>query len=322
MFNKQISDMFLRIADALEIKGENVFKIRAYRTAGQNIMGLSRQLLELFEEDPGEIDNIEGIGKDLKEKIIELLMTGGLKYYEDLRAEFPEGFLDMLKLSGLGPKKLKKLHERLGIENVDDLEKSCRRGDLENLEGMGVKTQEKFIEAIGYFREQVGRMLLPEADKCADEVLKYLLRSKYFKKIEKAGSLRRGKETIGDLDVLAQAGDREKAMDFFVKYPEVREVVAKGHTKSSVILKNGTQIDLRIVESKSFGAALVYFTGSKEHNVKIRSIAKRKGYKLNEYGVFFESGGKEKYIAGKTEKDVYAAIDLEWIPPELRENRG
>lgn len=323
MNNKEISAIFLRIADILEIKGENVFRIRAYRTAAQNIGGLSRQLSDIYEEDPKIIGNIPGIGKDLKEKIIEMIERGSLRYYKELQKEFPQGFIDMLNLSGMGPKKLKKLREELEIENVDDLEKACQKGELESLEGMGVKTQEKLLDAIAHFRQSEGRMLLPEADMIAEEIISYLKKNNKFKKIEKAGSLRRGKETIGDIDILAVSGDPEAAMDYFVAYPGVEDVIAKGSTKTSISLEGGPQVDLRIIDKASFGAALVYFTGSKEHNVRIRKIAKSKKLKINEYGVFSgKTGKKEKFIAGKTEEEVYKSLDMQWIPPEVREGTG
>ena len=323
MNNKQISEIFSRIADILELKDENVFRIRAYRTAAQNILSLSQELADIYQRDPQELSNIPGIGKDLKEKIIEMLRTEKLKYFDDMMKEFSPGFLDMLNLSGLGPKKLKKLKDELGIKNVNDLREACEKGQLEDIEGMGAKTQEKLLEAIGHFKKREGRMLLPEASEYADEVLKYLKRSKNFKKLEKAGSLRRGRETVGDLDILAVAGDSKKAMDYFVNYPGVESVIAKGSTKSSIQLKSGPQIDLRVIEAGRFGAALQYFTGSKEHNVKVRKLAKAKGYKVNEYGVFsVGKTGKERMVAGKTEEDVYKKLGMEYMPPELRENRG
>jgi len=323
MDNKQIAVAFSRIADILEIKGENVFRIRAYRSAAQNIMDLARPLGEIYQEDPSGLDRIPGIGKDLKEKIIEMLGTGKLRYHDELMKEFSPGFLDMLTLAGLGPKKLRKLKDELGIRNVDALEKACKKGSLEKIEGMGARTQEKLLESIKHFRKVEGRMLLPEADVLSDEIITYLRKSKNFKKIEKAGSLRRGRETIGDLDILAIAADRKKAMDYFLSQPGVENVIAKGNTKSSISLADGPQVDLRVVDASCFGAALVYFTGSKQHNVKIRTIAKKMGYKVNEYGVFSVSpSGKEKIVAGRTEEEVYHKLGMKWIPPELRENTG
>lgn len=324
MTNKEIAHIFSRIADALEMKGENVFRVRAYRTAAQNIKGLARQLSDVYALDPEKIDSVQGIGKDLKAKIIEMIETGSLTYYKELMDEFPEGFLDMLDIAGLGPKKLIKLRDELEIENIVDLEVACRKGRLEDIEGMGAKTQEKLLDAIQYYRRSEGRMLLPDAYEYSDEILEYLEGSELFKKLERAGSLRRGCETIGDLDVLAVAENAEEAMDYFIKYPKVKNVIAHGATKSSILLKDGPQIDLRIVADESFGSALQYFTGSKEHNVEVRKIAKKKGFKVSEYGVFKLSakGKKEKYVAGKTEEEVYKALGMDWVAPELRASRG
>ncbi|MFH1877943.1 MAG: DNA polymerase/3'-5' exonuclease PolX [Candidatus Omnitrophota bacterium] len=324
MSNREIAAVFSRIADALEIKGENVFRVRAYRTAAQNITGLSRELEDIRGENPDLLDNIPGIGKDLKAKILEMIETGRLSYYDDLTGEFPKGFMELLNIAGLGPRKLKKLYDELGIRDIDDLEDACNKKKLGSIEGMGEKTQEKFLEAIEHYRKRQGRMLLPEAYAYAEKITEYLSRSGIFTRIEKAGSLRRGSETVGDIDILAIARDNTEAMDHFTSYPAVESVIAKGPTKSSVTLKDGPQVDLRVIDSSCFGAALVYFTGSKEHNIKIRQLAKNRGWKVNEYGLFSvdEPAKKEKFIAGKTEEEVYAELGMEWIPPELRESRG
>lgn len=253
-----------------------------------------------------------------------MIQVSRLKYYDDLMKEFPEGFLELLNISGLGPKKLKKLKDELAINNVDDLEKACKKGELSRIEGMGEKTGQKLLSAIQYFREKQGRFLLPEAEDFADRIVEYLKKSGNFKKIEIAGSLRRGRETIKDVDILAVAKSAEKAMDYFVSFPSVKNVIAKGPTKSSIVIKEGAQIDLRIVDEASFGAALVYFTGSKAHNIKIRKIAKEKNYKVNEYGVFAVNylKNKETKVAGKTEDGVYRKLGMEWCAPELREDQG
>lgn len=324
MDNKTISDIFSRIADMLELKDENVFKVRAYRAASLNIYGLSRQLADIYKEDPRKIEDIPGIGKDLTLKIIEMIETGALKYYDGLMKEFPKGFLDLLNISGLGPKKLRKLGSELGIKNANDLEKACKEDKVAKLEGMGEKTQENILEAMEHFRKKEGRMLLTEADRYAREIIGYLEGSRLFKKLEAAGSLRRGADTVGDIDILAVAPDTSKAMDYFTLYPGVETVIAKGPTKSSIVLKDGPQVDLRVVEAGCFGAALVYFTGSKLHNVKIRHLARDKGYKVSEYGVFDvdSSTGKEKRLAAGTEEEVYKALGMQWVAPEMREDRG
>ena len=322
MNNTDIAIMFLRIADMLELQGANVFRVRAYRIAAHNLKDLAESLLERYRQDNSVLDNIPGIGKDLRSKIVEIFETGKLIYYEELNRKFPKGFLELLNIQGLGPKTLKNLGEKLNIKNIDDLEKACKTGVVQKLEGMGGKSQEKLLEAILHFKKKQGRMLLTEADEIAEYIIRYLSAAKVFKKIEKAGSLRRGCETVGDLDILAVAEDPKKAMDYFLKYPEVKKILAKGFTKTSIILKNGFQVDLRIVDPCCFGAALVYFTGSKEHNIDIRKIAKSKGYKVSEYGVFkVFPEGKDAFVAGKTESDVYEKLGMEWIPPELRESR-
>lgn len=323
MNNKQISTIFSRIADMLEVKNENIFRVRAYRTAGQNILNLSRDLQDVHKEDPDKIGSIQGVGKDLKEKIIEMITTGDLEYYRDLMKEFKPGFLDLLDISGLGPKKLKKLRAELNVENIDDLEKVCRNGKLAALDGMGEKTQNKLLESISHFRQREGRMLLTEADAWADEIIDHLKGSRLFKRIEKAGSLRRGKETVGDIDILTVAPDIDKAMNCFTDLPGIETVIGKGKTKSSISLKEGPQVDLRVIDEKCFGAAHVYFTGSQQHNIKLRHLAKKNNWKVSEYGVFsIAKSGRETFIAGKTEEELYKKLGMDWIPPEMRENRG
>ncbi|MBL7073216.1 MAG: DNA polymerase/3'-5' exonuclease PolX [Candidatus Omnitrophica bacterium] len=323
MNNKEIASIFYRIGDALEIKGENVFKIRAYRRAARNIMDLPREVSALFQQDPSRINSIPGVGRDLKEKIVEMLSSGRLAYFESLMKEFPPGFFDMLKLSGLGPKRLKKFKEKLNIKNIDDLEKACRQHSLSKLEGEGERAEAKLSAAIEYYKKGVGRFLLQDAEYIAEKTVAYLKKSSVFKKIEIAGSLRRGKETVGDIDILAEVRDKSKAMDYFAAMPLAEKIIAKGAVKSSILVKGGAQLDLRVASAGSFGAALMYFTGSKAHNIKLRRIAKLKKRKVNEYGIFSVSaGGKEKKLAGKTEKDVYQKLGMPWIPPELREDNG
>jgi len=323
MNNKEIASIFYRIGDALEIKGENVFKIRAYRLAARNIIDLPREVSALFKQDPSQLDSIPGIGRDLKEKIVEMLSSGRLAYFESLMKEFPSGFFDMLKLSGLGPKRLKKFKEKLNIKNIDDLEKACRQHSVSELESEGERSEAKLSEAIKYYKKGVGRLLLQSAERIAEKTVDYLAKSNVFKKIEIAGSLRRGKETVGDIDILAEARDNGKAMDHFIAMPFAEKIIAKGTVKSSILVKGGAQLDLRVASAGSFGAALMYFTGSKAHNIKLRRLAKTKKRKVNEYGIFSVSAsGKEKKLAGKTEKEVYQKLAMTWIPPELREDNG
>jgi DNA polymerase (family 10) len=324
MDNRLVSSIFEKIADILEIKGENVFRIRAYRTAARNIRGLGRQLSDILREDPEALLDIPGIGRDLADKITEMVETGHLAYYSELMKGFPAGMLDMMDLEGLGPKKVKKLHDELGIDGIDELEKACGEGRISGLEGMGARTEEKILSSIGHFREQHGRMLLPEAWDLADELVSALKSCRGAGRVEKAGSLRRGRETVGDIDILATGDDTPAILSGFTAHPLVEEVLSRGETRSSVKLHNGVNVDLRIVAPDCFGAALIYFTGSMGHNVRLRGIAGRKGLKLNEYGVFRASGGagEGEKVAGRTEKDVYAALGMQFVPPELRESRG
>ncbi len=323
MDNDQIAKIFFRIADVLEIEGDNRFRVRAYRTAAQNISGLSRQLSAIIKEDASYIQQIPGIGRDLAEKVKELLESGSLNMYNDLMGSIPPGILDVLDLEGLGPKRVKRLKDEFQIKGIDDLEKICKEGVLRELKGFGKKTEQKILDSIEHFRKREGRMLLPDAQSWAERVIDYLKADPNFKEAEFAGSLRRGKETIGDLDILAFARDEEKAMERFVSFSEAERVLEKGRTKSSIKLMEGPQVDLRLVESSALGSAKIYFTGSLSHNVAIRKVAKRKGYKVSEYGVFTKTDDDlSKNIASRSEQEVYAALGMQWVPPELREDRG
>lgn len=323
MENKAIASIFREIADILEIKDENVFRIRAYRQAADRIEGIDRQLYEIFAEDPGAIRNIPGVGRDLAGKIEEMVTTGHLEFYSRLVKEFPPGFLELLNIPTLGPKKLRDLRNILSVKNIHDLEKVCRNGKVAELDGMGEKTQKKLLEGISLVARSEGYMLADEGAELADKIIEFLMEDGNFKKIEKAGSLRRGVELVGDIDILAQVKDQEKAANKFVSFPMTQRIIAKGSTKCSIEVGPSRQIDLRMVDEECFGAALVYFTGSKQHNIKIRNIAKKNALKLNEYGVFaINVDGKERLVGGKTEKEVYKKLRMQWIPPELREDRG
>ncbi len=323
MENKEIAAIFRDIADILEIKNENVFRIRAYRQAASRIDGLSGQLSEIYAEDPAAILAIPGIGKDLAGKIEEMVTTGHLEFYSLLVKEFPQGFLDLLNIPALGPKKLKNIRDVLGVENMDDLEKACLAGKVSELDGMGSKTQQKILDGIRRFRKYEQRMLYGEAEALAENILAHISAGGNIEKAATAGSLRRGMETVGDVDILVAARDPSKAAERFLSFPGITQVIAGGSTRCSVEVKGSRRVDLRIVDKKCFGAALLYFTGSKQHNIKIRHIAKKKKYKINEYGVFSGAGrGQEKFVAGRTEEEVYKTIGMQWIPPEIREDRG
>jgi len=313
MKNKEIAQIFNEIADLYEMQDVD-FKPRAYRKAAQNIESLGKDIEEVYEND--ELENIPGVGESTAEEIEEYLKTGKVKRLEKLKKDFP---VDLRSLSGvetLGPKKIKVLYQELGIKNLDDLEKKAKEGKIRELEGFGKKTEENILENISFARKKGNRFLLGYVEPEANEILEIL--KEHVDKIELAGSLRRKKETIGDVDILVVSLDPKEIMDIFTDMDKVDKVISKGKTKSTVRLYGGIQVDLRVVEKKSFGSALQYFTGSKDHNVALRKIAQKKGYKLNEYGLFKNDNRK----AGKTEKEVYEALGLKWIPPELRENNG
>ncbi len=314
MMNKKVAQIFTEIADLLELKGVD-FKPRAYRKAARKIGSMKDDIRDYYEE--GDLRDIEGIGKAMEAKIDEIIETGSLEYLEDLKEELPAGLIDVMRVPDIGPKSAKKLYEELDIVDLDSLREEAEAGNIRELKGFGVKTQEKILKGIEMLEHISGRHLLNEVIPVAEELIEHL--EPEAERIEKAGSLRRWKETIGDIDILA-SGDAEKLMDAFAEHEDVDEVLVKGETKTSVRLKAGVQADLRVVDEESFGAALQYFTGAKEHNVPLRQIAIDKGYKLNEYGLF--NKGNDEKVAGETEEGIYEKLGLKWIPPELRENRG
>jgi len=319
MENKTIADIFTEIADILEIQGENPFRVRSYRNAARTIEDMSRSLESLVKADEN-LEEIPGIGKSMSEKIREILSSGKCHTLEELRSKIPPGLTELLKLQGLGPKKVKVLYDELAVDSVDRLEKAAQAGRLRNLPGMGVKTEEKILKSIEHYRAGMGRFKLSVGFQYAEALLRHLKGVLGVKRLDPAGSFRRRRETIGDLDILAICGKGCKVMDRFAGYGDVAEVLARGETKSSVRLKCGLQVDLRVLEEESYGAALHYFTGSKAHNVAIRERAKEKGLKVSEYGVF--RAKDEKRLSGAEEEDVFKAVGLPLIPPELREDRG
>ena len=319
MENKAIADFFTEIADILEIQGENPFRIRSYRNAARTIEDMS-QSLEALVRAGENLEEIPGIGKSINEKIREILSTGKCQSLEELRSHVPQGLTELLKLEGLGPKKVKVLYDELNVDSVDRLEKAAQAGRLRNLPGMGLKTEEKILKSIEHYRAGMGRFKLSVGFQYAEALLRHLKGVPGVRRLDPAGSFRRRRETIGDLDILAICGKGCKVMDRFAGYGDVAEVLARGETKSSVRLKCGLQVDLRVLEEESYGAALHYFTGSKAHNVAIRERAKEKGLKVSEYGVF--RAKDEKRLSGAEEADVFKAVGLPLIPPELREDRG
>ena len=319
MENKSIADILTEIADVLDIQGENPFRVRSYRNAARTIADMSQSVKALIKSG-AKLEEIPGIGKSLAEKIEEIVSTGRSHFLEELQAKVPPGLTELLKLEGLGPKKVKLLYDELGVDSVDRLEKAAQAGRLRDLAGMGVKTEEKVLKSVEQYRAGMGRFKLSVGFTYAQALLDYLKDVPGLKRLDPAGSFRRRRETIGDLDILAICGKGCKVMDRFSKYGDVAEVLSSGETKSSVRLKCGLRVDVRVLEEESYGAALHYFTGSKAHNVAVRERAKELGLKVSEYGVF--RAKDEKRLSGADEEDVFKAVGLPFIPPELREDRG
>ncbi len=315
MNNPQIAQIFNEIADMLELLNENPFRIRSYRKAAMTLEALPHEIRDLDESKWGEIP---GIGKDLSAKIKEFNLTGKVRAYQELHEKIPPELLDMVQIPGLGPKTVKKLWDELGITTMAELEKAGHEHKIQKLKGLGEKIEEKILKGIELKRKYKERHGLGKTIPLAQEILSSLQQKAPISKIDLAGSLRRMKETAADIDILASSKDSKKVMDVFVKLPIVQEVLAYGETKSSILTKQGIQCDLRVVEEKSYGSAFHYFTGSKAHNIRIRQLAQEKGLKVNEYGVFRE----EEFLGGKTEQEVFEAVGLPYIPPELREDRG
>ena len=316
MKNREIADLLEEMADILEFKGENPFKISAYRKASRIIGDLTQDIEEIAEQ--GKLKEIPGIGEGMAQKIVEYLKTGKISKFEEARKGVSDELIAIMDIPGMGPKTLSMLHREKGISNLSQLEKALEDGSLRGLFGIGEKKIENIKRGIQLLEQSKGRMNLGIAFPLAKRIVEALRQKTGSKKIEWAGSLRRMKENIGDIDILATGPDMEKIVHVFTHLPEVKEVLASGQTKVSVIVEGGTQIDLRVVEEDSYGAALQYFTGSKAHNIHLRGIAKAKGIKINEYGVF---KGKKK-VGGKDEKDIYRALGMDWMEPELREDRG
>lgn len=318
MKNQMVADTLYMIADLLDLKGEIFFKTRAYRMAAQTIEAMDVDIESIVKQ--GTLESIAGIGEALAKKITELVTTDKLKYLEQLKKEVPAGLIDLLSVPGLGPKKVAAMYKHFGIMTLDDLQKAASTGKLRNLEGFGEITEQNILRGIQMLQKTSGRVLLNLAYDDGMSYVTYLKNCPALEKVSIAGSLRRMKETIGDVDILASSKNPEKVMECFVTYSKVARILSKGTTKSSVILHDNLQVDLRVVEAKSYGAALQYFTGSKDHNVTMRNLAIKKGYKLNEYGLFDKK--TEKFLVGKTEEEIYKKLGFPYMEPELRENRG
>ncbi|OKY77261.1 MAG: DNA polymerase IV (family X) POL4 [Candidatus Methanohalarchaeum thermophilum] len=318
MKNKEIADIFYEIAGFLEIKDVK-WKPRAYRRAARSIETLSEDIEKIYREK--RLEDIEGVGENIRDKIIEYLETGHLEYYEELKKDLPVDFDALTSIEGIGPKTVKKLYQELDVNDIEDLEEAARKGKIADLKGFGEKSEQNILKGLDMAKINQKRMLLGEAFPLVSDIKQRLSDSIYFDKIDVVGSFRRKKPTIGDIDILATSNNPEKAMEEFCNFEDVVEVLEKGKTKSSVIVSDGLEIDLRIIDNESWGSGLIYFTGSKDHNINLRRLSNRKSYKLNEYGLYRKEGEKEK-IASVCEKDVYKALNLDYIPPELREDTG
>ena len=318
MRNVEIADLFNEIADFLEVKDENPFRIRAYRRVAQALEGLSEDIAAIAERHA--LQDVPGIGKDLAGKIQEYLTAGKIEYLEGLRKEIPAGVIELMGIHGVGPKTAKLLYEQVGVDSVEKLEELAKAHKLAGLPGIKAKTEENILKGIAVWRSGRERMPLGTALVLAEAILEALRKLKEVDQIAPAGSLRRMKETVKDIDILVTSKKPARSMEVFVGLPNVAEVLAHGETKSSIRLRENIQVDLRVVAPECFGAALQYFTGSKQHNIRVREIAQRKELKVSEYGVFNEKTSRR--VAGKTEEEVYKAVGLPFIPPELREDGG
>ncbi|MFQ5813355.1 MAG: DNA polymerase/3'-5' exonuclease PolX [Anaerolineae bacterium] len=317
MNNRQVADILYDIADMLEIKGEIIYKSLAYRRAADNILNLGRDVNDVWQE--GELRQIPGVGEALTKKLDELLRTGHLEYYERLKEEIPPGVVAMLAIPDVGPKTAKLLYERLGLMSVADVERAAREGRLRDLPGLGVRSEANILAGIEALHRRSDRIPLGTAWPVAREILEALRAGcSALQQATAAGSLRRMKATIGDIDLLVASNEPEAVMDCFVNLPLVEEVALRGSTKTTVILHNGLQVDLRVLEPARYGSLLQYFTGSQAHNVALRELSLDQGLSLSEYG--FKRDGKE--VLCSDEESVYNTLGLPWIPPELRENRG
>ncbi|TMG71382.1 MAG: DNA polymerase/3'-5' exonuclease PolX [Chloroflexi bacterium] len=319
--NDAIAKVLDEIGDLIELKGENVFRAVTYRAAARAIRDLREPLSKLVEEK--RLKEIPKVGPSVAEAIEQLVTTGRSKRHEELQAAVPPGLLTLLRVPGVGPATARTIYDHLKITSIDELEEAAKDHRLLQLPKIQAKTEENILKSIAALKQRTGRSLLHEARAAANEMVAYLRAATGAERISIAGSLRRYRETIGDVDIVVASESAAPIMEAFVRGPTVERILAQGETKSSVVVSRGLQIDLRVVPPASYGAALLYFTGSKEHNVRLRGLALRRKLLLNEYGLYrvgAEARGQE--IAAETEEDVYGALGLDWIPPELREDRG
>jgi len=323
MNKDQVAQILVEIGTLLELKGENPFKTRAYMNVARTLESLNESLEKIVAED--RLGEIKGIGDAIQKKITELVTTGRLEYYEELKASLPAGLMEMLGVPGLGPKKVKALYEKLGITTLDELEKACQEGKVASLDGFGEKTQRKILEGITFKRTYASRHLVSEALGVAEPILESLRQHPGVIRCSTAGSLRRFKEVVGDVDFLVSSKQPSDIIEFFTTLPGIISVSAKGDTKASVVLEGGIQADLRVVTDAEYPFALAYFTGSKEHNIVMRQRAIQRGLRLNEYGLFksdVETRDPALLVTCKTEDEIFERLDLAYVPPELREDHG
>ena len=317
MKNIEVAELLNEIADYLEF-ADDTFRIRAYRKAALVIEGLSEDIEEIWKEN--RLEELPGIGEGIAKKIDEFLKTSKLRYLEELKKKTPVDMEGLGSIEGIGPKTILKLYKELGVKNVADLEKAAKQGKIQQIQALGPTVEQNILKSIEFARKTSERKPLGFALSSAEEVVRLLKTLKEVERVGVAGSTRRMKETIGDIDILVTSKAPQKVIDFFVKMPDVADVLAKGHTKSSVRLKEGIQVDLRVLDDKIFGAALLYFTGNKEHNILLRRIAIEKGLKLSEYGLFDKK--TNELVASRTEEEVYKKLGLDYIEPEMREDEG
>ena len=317
MTNQEVANLLRQIAKILEIKGDSTFRIRAYEEAATRVENLAEPIEDIWKR--GELTNVPGIGESIAAKIEEYLKTGKSSYLEEISKDIPKGLFEMMEVPGIGPRLAWRLYTEAGIESIEELERALMERKLQGLRGFGAKMEKKLLDGIQMYRQLSGRIPLYLALPIVHNVITYLKGHAKFVDIAPAGSLRRGRADIGDCDVLVATDDPIPVMEAFVKMPGVAQVLAKGDTKASVFT-GGLQVDLRAVPVESWGAALQYFTGSKAHNIKLRELAIKKGYKLNEYGLF--KMDTDEKVAGRTEEEIYNALGLPWIPPTMREDRG
>ena len=318
MKNQELAEIFYQIADILELL-EVEWKPQAYRKAASFLESLTTPIEDIYKKNGLKgLDKLPGIGKSIAEKIEEYIKTGKIKEFKKLKKQVPKGFYDLMEIGGLGPKKISKLYKKLNIKNVKDLQKAIKEKTIEKLYGFGQRTEEKLSEGVELFKKRKERFLLGEVYPLAMSLVSELKNIKYVQKVEVAGSLRRMLETIGDIDILITAGNLNYVINEFTKLKDVKEILAKGPTKASVLLKNNMQCDIRVLPENQYGSALLYFTGNKAHNIELRKIAIKQGYKLSEYGLFKGN----KIVASKTEQDIYSKLGFSYIEPELREDHG